>query len=121
MKFIELYAIRIFVEGYPKSRHANYKYILLEDEREIEYGNGKCKIPCFGIEVIREDMEEDKIYEVAEDRIEVLTTYRYKAIQLLKKLYENCASPVNLIEIAGPIADEWVDDFNEALSGTAVQ
>jgi hypothetical protein len=121
MKSLELYASKVFIEGYPKSRHANYKYILLESERIMESIEEKSLIPCFGIEVVREDIEDGEIYGVEKDRIEVMTTYRYKAVRFLRKLYDNCVSPVNFIEIAGPIADEWVGDFDEILSGTAVQ
>lgn len=121
MKSIELYASRVFVEGYPKSRYANYRYMLLESEREMNCLGQKYMVPCFGIEVIREDMDGDNIYAIDRDKIEIMTTYRYKAVQLLKKLYDNSVSPINLIEIAGPIADEWVSDFDDVISGTAVQ
>lgn len=121
MKSLELYASKVFVEGYPKSRHATYRYILLESEKIIECIDEKSPVPCFGIEVVREDIEDGEIYNIEKDRIEVMTTYRYKAVQLLRKLYDNCVSPVNFIEIAGPAADEWVGDFDELLSGTAVQ
>jgi hypothetical protein len=121
MKSVELYVSKIFIEGYPKSRQANYRYILLESERVMECTEEKSPIQCFGIEIVREDIEDGEISNVEMDCIEVMTTYRYKVVQLLRKLYDNCVSPVNLIEIAGPIADEWVSDFDEMLSGAAVQ
>lgn len=121
MKSTELYTVRIFVEGYPESRYANYRYMLLEDEKEVESLGQRHLVPCFGIEVIREDIKGDLIYAVEKDRIDVMTTYRYKVVQLLRKLYDNCVSPVNLVEIAGPIADEWVSDFDDILSSIAAQ
>jgi hypothetical protein len=121
MKTIELYASRVYVEGYPKGRHANYKYMLLEGEKEIENLGQIITLPCFGIQIVREDMEGDVVYAVEKDSIECMTTFRYKAIQLLKKLYDNCVSPIHLIDIAGPLADEWVDDFEVVLGDSAVQ
>jgi hypothetical protein len=121
VKSIELYATKVFVEGYPKSRHANYRYILLESEREMDCLGQKYMVPCFGLEVVREDMDGDNVYAIDRDRIEIITTYRYKAVQLLKKLYDNCVSPINFVEIAGPFADDWVNDFDDVLSGAAVQ
>lgn len=121
MKSIELYTTRIFIEGYPESRQANYKYVLVESEKEIEYLEQQIVIPCFGIEIIREDIEKDSVRSIERDRIECMTPSRYKAIQLIKKLYENCVSPIHLLEIAGPFADEWVEDFDQVSSNILAQ
>lgn len=118
---VELYATRIFIEGYPRCRQATYKYMLLEGEKEIENFGQTLKVPCFGVEIIREDMDDDHIYAMDSDKIEAMTTYKYKAVQLLKKLYDNFVSPVHLLDVAGDIADEWTSDFDEAFANTAVQ
>ena len=121
MKSMEIFTLGTFIEGHPKSRQANYRYLLLESEKEIEDYGQKMILTCFGIEIVREDIDKGLAYSEERERIECMTTYRYKAVQLLKKLYDNCVSPIELIEIAGPIADEWVNDFNNILQNIAVQ
>lgn len=122
IKSTELYTAKVEVEGCERKRHAVYRYILLENEKTIEYVDRKIKLPCFGIEIIREDInDEDRVYYVERDRIEYMTTYRYKVVQLLKKLYDNCVSPVHLIDIAGSEADDWASDFDDQLGSIAVQ
>lgn len=118
---LELYATQIFVEGYPKSRQASYKYMLIEQEKEIEYLDRKVSVPCFGIEIVREDFDGDRIYYTERNKIECMTIYRYKVVQLIKKFYENCVSPIHLVDIAGSAADEWVSDFDEALTNMQAQ
>jgi hypothetical protein len=118
---IELYAAKTYIEGCERNRQAMYRYILLEGEKEVEYFGRKVVLPCFGVEIVREDMEAGSIYHVEKDGIESITTYRYKAVQLLKRLYDNNASPIHLMDIAGPIADDWVSDFDELLNDTAAQ
>jgi len=118
---IELYALKVYIEGCDKNRQAMYRYLLLESRKEIEYFDKKIEVPCFGVAIVREDIEDGKVCSVESDRIEWLTTYRYKAVQILKKLYENNVSPIHLVDIVGPIADEWVSDFDESLRSTAVQ
>lgn len=121
MKSTELYTSDINIEGLTESRHAIYRYILLENEKEIECSGQIVKIPCFGIEIVREDINDDAVFFVEKDRIESITTYRYKAVQFLKKLHDNCVSPIHLIDVAGSIADEWISDFDEQLNNIAVQ
>jgi hypothetical protein len=118
---VELYATKIFIEGYPKCRQANYRYMLLEGEKEIENFGQTVTVPCFGVEIVREDMVEDHVYSVESDKIECMTIYRYKAVQLLKKLYDNFVSPIHLVDVAGEMADEWTSDFDEALNNIQAQ
>lgn len=117
----ELYKTQILIEGYPNCRQANYRYLVLESEKEIIYSDRKVRIPCYGIEIIREDFKDDCIYSKESEKIECMTVYKHKVIKLLKKLYDNCVSPLHLIEIAGPIADEWVSDFDDLLSNIQAQ
>jgi len=120
-KSTELYSIKVNIEDWDSVKQAVYKYMLLECEKEIEYYNKTVKLPCFGVEIIREYIGEGNAYQIERDSIESITTYKYKAVQLLKKLYENCVSPIHLIDIAGPIADEWTVDFDEQLNAMAAQ
>ncbi|HBM76317.1 MAG TPA: hypothetical protein DD429_12305 [Clostridiaceae bacterium] len=120
-KALELYATQMFIDGYPNGRQANYRYMLLEEEKEIEYFNQKITVPCYGVEIIREDLDQDDIYSIEKNSIEYMTTYKYKVVQLIKKLYDNCVSPLHLIDIAGSLADEWVCDFDEILNDIQAQ
>lgn len=121
IKSTELYANKAIIEGYSKDRHATYRYMLLEGEKEIEFCDRKVKLPCYGIEIIREDMNGGELYSVERDRIECMTTYKYKVVQLIKKLADNCVSPIHLVEIAGEKADEWTCDFDAELNSIAAQ
>lgn len=112
MKETEVFAVKTFLNSYPKNRYANFRYMLLEDEKEMKNADQVTKVKCFGAEIIREDLDGDCIYARESDRIECITPYRYKAVQLLKKLFDGCVSPIHLIDIAGPIVDEWVSDFD---------
>lgn len=118
---IEQYSIKVNIEGWDSNRQAIYKYMLLECEKKIEFDNQTVKLPCFGVEIIREYIGDDNACKVERDNIECITTYKYKAVQLLKKLYENCVSPIHLVDIAGSMADDWTSDFDEQLSAIAAQ
>ncbi|KPU43401.1 hypothetical protein OXPF_28420 [Oxobacter pfennigii] len=120
-RHIELYSSSQTIEGFLRKRQAIYRYILIETHKEIEFGSKKIDLPCFGIEIVREELTGDGAGCIEKDSIEFLTTYRYKAVQLLKKLYDNTVSPLHLIDIAGIYADEWIKDFDEQLSAMAVQ
>jgi len=121
VKSTEVYSAKASIEEWQNDRQAIYRYKLLECEKEIEISNQYAILPCYGIEIIREDLVGGCVYSVERDSIECMTTYKYKAAQLLKRLYDNCASPVHLIDIAGPIADEWVSDFDDQLNSIAAQ
>ena len=120
-KSCELFTAKANTEDDRNNRTVNYRYILLECEKEIEYCGKKCLVSCFGVEIIREDVSHNSEYSTDSDRIENMTTYKYKIMQLIKKLYDNCVSPIHLIDIAGGYSDEWIDDFESQLSSTAVQ
>lgn len=118
---VELYNTSIRIEGRSEGCESTYRYILLECKKEINYRGQAMIVPCFGVSIVREDLKDGKVYSVKKDSIECMTTYKYKASQLLKKLYDNLVSPIHLIDIAGEYADEWVEDFEAELTSTAVQ
>lgn len=113
VKSIELYKAGIRIDESPGNRQAIYRYMLLECEKEIEYLGKLMKVPCYGISIVREDLENGEVYLTESDCIENMTTFKYKAAQLLKKLYINLVSPIHLIDVAGCFADEWVADFEQ--------
>lgn len=115
-----LYEARVDIDGWGKGRQAKYKYFLLESEIEVMCQDGKTQLPCYGIEVIREDLDKGSVCAIVQDRIERVSSYKYKVAQLIKKLYINLVSPVHLIEIAGPFADEWVRDFDSEVNNIAI-
>lgn len=117
---VEMYSTVIDMNESENNRKCKYRYILLEGEKKLEHAGDAVVLPCFGAEIIREDIVDGSVCYIESDRIPCMTTYRYKAAQLVKKLYVNMVSPVHLIDIAGPLADEWVEDFDRQLNKIAV-
>lgn len=114
-----LYEARVDIDGWRKGRQAKYKYILLESELAFE--NSDKKVSCYGIEIVREDMNGNSVIALEKDSIEYVSVYKYKVVKLIKKLYINLVSPIHLIDIAGPFADKWVNDFNDQQGNIAMQ
>lgn len=115
-----MYEARVDIDGWGKERQAKYKYILLEGDMVYENSGEKVMLPCYGIEIVREDIKGNSVYAFEEDRIECMSVYKYKVVQLIKKLYINLVSPIHLIDIAGPFADEWAGDFDDQQNSVAV-
>lgn len=113
---IEMYSTLIDT-GEGDNRRCKYRYMLLEGDKDICNQQETVTLPCFGVEIIREDIVDGNVCSMESDRIPCMTTYRYKAVQLIKKLYVNTVSPLHLIDVAGSLADEWVDDFERQLNG----
>jgi phosphoribosylformimino-5-aminoimidazole carboxamide ribonucleotide (ProFAR) isomerase len=95
--------------------------VLLECQKEIDDGGLNLSIPCYGVEIVREDLRDDRAYHVEKDRIESMTTYKYKVVRLIRELYEKGVSPIHLLDIAGPLADEWVEDFDDEINRIKAQ
>lgn len=113
-----MYEVRVDIDG--RERQAKYKYILLEGEMIHESSGEKVLVPCYGIEIIREDIKGNSVYAFEDDRIECMSVYKYKVVKLIKKLYINLVSPIHLVDIAGPFADEWVSDFDDQQNNIAI-
>lgn len=82
-----------------------YKYKLIKSlmgEEEV-----------FGIEIERLDVKGDLIIDSFKDSIDLISPIEEKVNALLKMLYENQVSPIHLIDIIGPYADEYVSDFDK--------
>lgn len=88
-----------------------YKYKLIKSlmgEEEV-----------FGIEIERIDIKGDLIIDSFKDSIDLISPIEEKVSKLLKMLYENQVSPIHLIDIIGPYADEYVSDFDNIYSEDA--
>ncbi len=82
-----------------------YKYKLIKSlmgEEEV-----------FGIEIERIDIKGDLIIDSFKDSIDLISPIEEKVSKLLKMLYENQVSPIHLVDIIGPYADEYVGDFDK--------
>ncbi|GAA0070538.1 DUF6514 family protein [Clostridium sardiniense] len=82
-----------------------YKYKLIKSLM------GKEEV--FGIEIERIDIKGDLIIDSFKDSIDLISPIEEKVNSLLKMLYENQVSPIHLIDIIGPYADEYVSDFDK--------
>ena len=90
----------------------------------IDLENGKIKYSyrmtksmlynedVFGIEVERQDIKNGQVVNIERDSINVVSKQKEKASKLLNLLFENNVSPIHLIDIVSPYAeDNYVDEF----------
>lgn len=116
-KSIEMFNTKLVLDEESERKEVLYHYVLLESEKII----AGIKMQCFGLKIIKEDICKNVCFYTESDEFEYITTYRYKAVKLLKKLYENCVSPLHLIDVIEPYLEEWINDFDLGLEKTAVQ
>lgn len=81
----------------------NYYYKLTENN--YEYG------VAYGIEVIRNDIKNDKIINVEKNEVKLVSPNKQKVRSLVNLLFEGEVSPVHLIDIIGEEVDKCVFDF----------
>ncbi|AWI07246.1 DUF6514 family protein [Clostridium drakei] len=93
----------------------NYLYRLLKSKLSITYGIDTIEVQAYGIEVERQDFLEDKLVNIERDCVKSISTQRYKVHNLLKLLYDNCVSPIHLIEVLGENIDDYIVDFDKEI------
>lgn len=103
------------IEGMSK----NYIYRLTKNNVSISLGldpmdDTTMEVQSYGIEIERQDIIDDCIVNIERDSVKSISPYRHKVHALLKLLYDNCVSPIHLIEILGDYIDEYIMDFNES-------
>jgi hypothetical protein len=101
-------------EIYDEMKH-NYFYRLTKDNVTLSMGGEKVDVQTYGIEIERQDIENGSIVNIERDSVKSISPHRHKVHGLLKFLYDNCVSPVHLIEVLGDYIDEYIVDFDEAL------
>jgi hypothetical protein len=108
------------IEGMKK----NYIYRLTKDNISISLdmdnpSDEAMVVPTYGIEIERQDIVNDCIINIERDSVESISPYRHKVHDLIKLLFDNCVSPIHLIEVLGDYIDEYIVDFNEDLKEIA--
>ena len=88
-----------------------YRYYLTQNGKGICKEGGTVTVLSYGIEAICEKVLMGVPIEVSNDFLDSISPYREKVLGLIEFLKENEVSPVHLVEIAGPFADEWIEDF----------
>ncbi len=84
----------------------NYKYIYRLTKTDFENRN------VYGIEIERDDYKNSKNINIEREQVEIISTQKYKVEKLLKKLFENKVSPIQLIDVIGYYVDECIySDF----------
>ena len=89
-----------------------YKYFLIECKKDICRGNDRVAIMAYGIEAVCEKHVNDRVVDVCTDKIEIISPYKEKILELIEFLRSHEVSPVHLIDIVGAFADEGVEDFD---------
>lgn len=108
-KKVEISTCRTFVDN---EREYIYRYFLIESNKKININEHIVTVPCYGIDVIREELKEGKIVDIYENMLDCVSSVSEKVVSLIEYLRNNEVSPVHLIDIVGEYADEWVDDFD---------
>jgi hypothetical protein len=97
----------------------NYFYRLTKNKVSLELGQDTMEVQSYGIEIERQDILNNSIVNIERDSVKSISPHRHKVHSLLKLLYDNCVSPVHLIDILGDYVDEYIVDFDEALKEIA--
>lgn len=71
------------------------------------------KIQCYGIEIERQDVVNESVVNIQRNCVKIISPYRHKVHNCLKKLFENNVSPIHLVDVIGEYVDQCVDDFKE--------
>lgn len=82
------------------------KYSYLMESKE--YNNETV----YGIVVKRESIENGKVVNSIEERVDIISKKKDLVQNLLDLLYKNQVSPIHLIDIIGETVDNCVFEFN---------
>lgn len=93
-----------------------YYYRMVKNEIKLTLNDTPQIVQCYGIEVERHDIVNDKITNIERDIIEKISPYRYKVHSLLKILFENAVSPLHLVDVLSECVDDYTMDFDKILS-----
>lgn len=93
----------------------NYFYRLIKNKVLLPVGGDSMDVQSYGIEIERQDVLNNSIVNIERDCVNSISPHRHKVHNLLKLLYDNCVSPVHLIDVLGDYIDEYIVDFDEAL------
>jgi hypothetical protein len=93
----------------------NYFYRLIKSKNSLSMDDETMEVQSYGIEIERQDIMNNSIVNIERDCVKSISPHRHKVHSLLKLLYDNCVSPVHLIDILGDYIDEYIVDFDEAL------
>lgn len=93
----------------------NYFYRLTRDTISLVLGGDVMEVQSYGIEIERQDIVNGSIVNIERDFVKSISPHRHKVHNLLKLLYDNCVSPIHLVEILGEYIDDYIVDFDEAL------
>lgn len=94
-----------------------FRYNLLEDIKKIIVDELSINVPCYGIEIISEKIENGRLTDIYSDSLMAVSSIKEKVVNLIEFLKDNEVSPYHLVDIVGEYADEWVDDFEKDARG----
>lgn len=98
----------------------NYFYRLVKDKISLLLDGDNMEVQSYGIEIERQDIQNGSIVNIERDCVKSISPHRHKVHNLLKLLYDNCVSPIHLIDVLGEYIDEYIVDFDEALKEIAI-
>ena len=96
-----------------------YFYRLTRDKVSLEFGEDVMEVQSYGIEIERQDIVNSSIVNIERDSVKSISPHRHKVHNIVKHMYDNCVSPVHLIDVVGECIDEYIVDFDEALKEIA--
>lgn len=97
----------------------NYFYRLIKGQVTLTYGEESSIVQTYGIEIERQDYVRDVMVNIERESINTISPQRHKVHNLLRLIYENEVSPTHLVEVLGEYVDEYINDFDVALSELA--
>ena len=102
-----------------------YTSINRDNDVEFRYAYRLIKkdykgITAYGIEIERKDYVGLKNINLEREKIEMISPHKYKVKQLLKTLYNNQVSPLQLIDVIGSYADKHAYEFDSGIQEQAI-
>jgi hypothetical protein len=95
-----------------ENKKYTYRYFLLEGAVNVEIEGEFIKIPSYGIEIISEEIIDNKIASIDGELIDCVDSIKNRVLDLIELLKINSVSPVHLIDVVGIYADYSVADFD---------
>lgn len=97
----------------------DYYYRVIKGKICVER-NLNSSIQSYGIEIERQDFEDDTLVNVERNKIDNISPHKQKVESLMKILHSGSVSPIHLVDILSETVDNYICDFDEEYKDSSV-